>query len=144
MSDNIEVLGLDDVRKVLRELAPNHAYNLGRSTVHGIAQEIAKEAKKTLPEREGKTLKKGTRALRRKPRKGEFISDVVVTRGKDARYNAFYWRYLEHGTKSGLPEGAYFRKAKEKVQSNLPMLLNNVFRKKLAGAIKRELRKREK
>ena len=44
------------------------------------------------------TLKKAIVAKDRKPRGNRFSSVVRITEGKDVKHDAYYWKFIEHGT----------------------------------------------
>lgn len=128
----IKVEGVEDVEHLLGKIAPRHANNIMRSTVHGMAAEISKEAKKFAPEDEG-TLIANIKPLRRKVRNGLARSDVIV--GPDA----FYWRFLEYGTMK-LGEVAYFAAAIEVFRGQMREMFLRQFLKKFTAALKRASR----
>ena len=93
-NNGFTVSGIDDVNKILGTIAPKHAKNLARASVHAVASEIAKEAKKRAPKDSG-VLKKSIKAQRRKSPAFQPRSDVIV---KGGRGGAWYWRFIEFGT----------------------------------------------
>jgi HK97 gp10 family phage protein len=141
-ASEVEVIGLEDIKKVLEELAPKHARNLSRAMVHGMASETAKEAKKRVPKRTGR-LRKAIKAKRRRGKPGQPVSDVIVESGKNAKNDGFYWRFVEFGTGGPVPqpEQPFLRPAKDMIQSNMPKIAEEQFTKKLAAAVKREQKK---
>ena len=50
MKLSAEVTGVKEIDKMLTQIAPNQAKNIMRSTVHGIAGELAKESRKIAPD----------------------------------------------------------------------------------------------
>jgi len=141
-ASEVEVIGLEDIKKVLEELAPKHARNLSRAMVHGMASETAKEAKKRVPKKTGR-LRKAIKAKRRRGKPGQPVSDVIVESGKNAKNDGFYWRFVEFGTGGPVPqpEQPFLRPAKDMIQSNMPKIVEEQFTKKLAAAVKREQKK---
>tara|TARA_Y100000310_G_C20701393_1_gene830267 strand:- start:2119 stop:2553 length:435 start_codon:yes stop_codon:yes gene_type:complete len=139
------VEGLEDVQKLLERDAPKQANNIMRSVIQGVASEIAKEAKKNVPRQTG-NLRKAIKAKRRRGKPGFPVSDVIVTSGKSQRNDGFYWRFVEFGTQGENPqsEQPFIRPAKQKIQSNLPQILEDQFVKKLKANIKRIQKKRAK
>ena len=83
MASEVAVFGLEEIKKVLNELAPKHAANLSRAMVHSMASETAKEAKKRVPSDTG-NLKRAIKAKRRRGKPGQPVSDVIVETGKTA------------------------------------------------------------
>jgi HK97 gp10 family phage protein len=156
-----EITGADDVEKILKDIAPRHARNLMRATIHGVAGEIAKDAKRNAPKRSG-LLKKSIIAKRRKSPPDAPVSTVNVE-GKDPKNLPFYWRFIEYGTRgykkgdrraggkgvakkdmAPKPEQPFIRPAAEKARANFQTVLTQQFGKKLEAALKREAKKRAK
>ena len=125
----LEIDGVDDVSRILGEIAPKEAMNLMRSTVHGMAGEIAKKSKDYAPEDEGDLIA-NIKTKRRNARMGIARSDVIVGR------EAYYWRFLEYGT-SKLTEVAYFLAAIEHFRVRWEELFLRQFVKKYTAALKR-------
>jgi HK97 gp10 family phage protein len=141
-ASNVQVIGADEIAKILEEIAPKHARNLMRATIHGVAGEITKESKKLVPIDTG-NLKKSLKTKRRRSKPDQPVSDVIATQGKGAKNDGFYWRFVEHGTggKNPQPARPFIRPSKDKIFAQLPNILNEQFTKKLAAAIKREQKK---
>lgn len=141
MSKEIAVIGIEDVQKTLEQIAPRHARNLMRATIQGMASEAAKMARKEAPDDYG-TLKKAIKAKRKKSPPDKPTSRVMVEHGKDAKHNAYYWHFLEHGTKGGIKEHGFIRSAKEWLEANKVKIAREQFAKKLEQAIRRQKKKR--
>jgi len=140
---NVEIIGVKEIQKVLEDFAPRIANNLMKATIHGIASEVTKEAKKRVPKRTG-TLKKSLKTKRRRGKPGQPVSDVIADSGKAAKNDGFYWRFVEYGTQSGMTAQPFMRPAKDKVFSNMPEILRRQFKDKLTKAVNREKKKRAK
>lgn len=142
---SVEVIGWEEINEVLEQLLPKHARNLSRATVHGLASRVAKEAKARVPTKTG-TLKKAIKAKRRRSKPDQPVSDVIVESGKNAKSDGFYWYFVEYGTGGPVPqpEQPYLRPAKDLVEANMPMILEEEFKKKLVSAVKREMKKAKK
>ena len=128
------VFGAKEIAKVLDQLTDKHANNLMRSTVHGIAGEIRKEAKKEAPKDKG-DLRKGIKAKRRKSKPRQPVSEVIST--------AFYWRFVEHGTKTAEPN-RFVARAASKVAPKLDKIAEETFKKRLVKMAEREKNKARK
>lgn len=139
----IEVIGADDLAKVLDQFAPKVANNLMRAVVHGVAGEITKRAKRNAPKKTG-NLRKSIKTKRRRGKPFKPVSDVHVTTGSNAKNDGFYWRFIEHGTQTGIAERPFVRPAKEAVMGQLDSIMKDQFKKKLTAAVKREQKKRAK
>ena len=142
MTRGLEVTGIDEITKVLEQLLPRHAANLSKAMVHGMASEVTKEAKKRVPKKTG-TLRRAIKAKRRRGKPGQPVSDVIVESGKTAKFDGFYWRFIEFGTGGPVPqpEQPFLRPAKDLIQANIPRIAQEQFVKKLAAAVKREQKK---
>lgn len=136
--DGFEVVGTRSVQDIMENIAPRHANNLSRATVHGVAGRIAKEAKQSVPVRSG-NLKKSIKAKRRKSPPGKPISEVVGE-------GAFYWRFVEYGTRHarGQKEQPFVRPAIDHYRANWRAIFTEEFGKKLEKALAREAKKRAK
>lgn len=135
----IEVRGLEQMEHVFEEIAPKHAINIMRATVHGIAGEIRKEAKAKAPRADG-TLSKAIKAKRRRMSFDWIQSDVIVEHGAGARNDAFYWRFHEYGTVN-LPERPFFMPSLRAIEAGLPDILRDQFVKKFTAALERQRRR---
>lgn len=141
----ISITGVDEVKDILNNIAPRHARNLMRATIQSIASTIAQDAKANAPKDTG-TLIKAIKAKRKKSHPDKPISDVVIESGKSVKYDAFYWRFVEHGTggDNPQPERPFIRPAADRVRSNFKAILTEEFGKKLEKALEREGKKRAK
>lgn len=136
----VEVTGEDGVFDILKTIAPRHARNLLRATIHGVASEITKEAKARAPVGATGNLKKSIKTKRKKSPPDAPVSQVVFGEG------AFYWRFVEHGRGGDHPMAAqpFLMPAREVIFSNLDSIISAQFSKKLEAAVKRELKKQAK
>ena len=134
----VELIGMDQIREVLDELVPKEANKLSRSFVHGLAQEAAKDIKRTAPKRTG-NLRKAVKAKRRRGKPGSPQADVIVTQGKGAKNDGFYWRFVEFGTGGDNPQSAqpFVRPAKDRIEANIKQIAAKVFVDKLKKQIAR-------
>ncbi len=128
-----KIHGIAEVNDLLSRIAPREAKNLMRATVHGLAGQVARDAKAAMPRDKG-VLKKATKAKRRRGRPGLLRSDVIVER------RAYYWRFLEYGT-SKVREYAFFARAVEKLRANWEETWLRIFGRKLESRLAR-LRKK--
>ena len=139
----MSIEGTKDMERILETFAPNHSANLMRATVHGVASEIAKRAKKLAPKDTG-TLRKSIKAKRRRGKPGKTTSDVIADSGSNAKYNGFYWHFVEYGTSTGRPEQPFMRPARDEVFSQLDEIIEQQFIKKLQSTVKRQMKKKAK
>lgn len=138
----VEVIGLEDMERTLKTLLPKHAVNIMRATVHGIASEVAKDARKRAPKDTG-ALRKAIKAKRRRMKNGNPRSDVIITQGRDAKHDAYYWLFIEHGTVNQ-SERPFIRPAVDAARANLDEIITRQFGKKLEAAARREAKKQAK
>lgn len=132
----IDVKGAEDMKALLQEIAPNEALKIARNTVHGVAGAVAEAIKEEAPRKEG-IMKKGIKTKRRRMRYGFIRSDVIAERGKGARYDAFYWRFLERGT-SKIPARPFALRGLRRIESRLPEILREQFVRKFIAALARQ------
>lgn len=141
MSGNITIEGLDGLTELLGQLAPREARNLNRSTVHALAGVVRNEARRRAPKDSG-TLKKAIKSVRRRPRNPDApYSDVMVEHGRNAKHDAFYWRFKEYGTvdQAATP---FFQPAVDLVRADLPAIYREEFGKKYAKYLERQAKRK--
>lgn len=143
MNFNFEIEGIDDALDILEDIGPKKAKNLLRATAAGMASEIAKDIKKNTPVDTGE-LKKSIKTKRRRSQKDHYISDVVVERGSSAKYDGYYWRFVEYGTagNAGNPPAPFIRPAAEKYFNQIDKKMTQQFGKKYEALLRREARKK--
>lgn len=124
---SVEIRGIDDVRRLLKDVMPREAKTLTRQTTKDVATAIADEAKTLMPVDEGDMVA-GTRALQERDKDGQGMASVRV-RG------AFYWRFLEYGDGPDGIEHAFFMRAREKVMHDIDTIATRAFVKRLAARI---------
>ena len=125
----VRIDGIDAVRRVLKEVAPQEARKLMRDTVQDIAKEVAEDAK-THMRRDSGDMIRGTYARKEPMQNGNPLSTVRV-RG------AFYWRFREYGQGPDHVEDAMFFKARERMLSILDQQFLNAFARRLVARLKR-------
>lgn len=142
-AEGIQIDGLEELDKVLNQMAPRASRNLMRATIQGVAQEIAKESKRRTPKNTG-NLRRAIKAKRRRPRNPDKpFSDVVVTTGRSAKNDAYYWRFVEYGTQTQ-PERPFIRPAVDLMRPQIPEIMKRQFAKKLEAMLKRAAKKAKK
>jgi len=137
----MQVIGADEISKVLEQFAPKIANNLARAVIHGVAGEITKKAKSKVPKRTG-NLKKAITTKRRRSKPGQPVSDVIVRQGRGAKNDGFYWRFVEYGTQNGGKEQPFIRPAKDVIFNQLDTIIDQQFKKKLIAAVNREKKRK--
>lgn len=135
----LRVEGIEQVQKALMETAPKAARNLMRATIQKVASDLAKEVKAAAPVDSG-NLKKSIGAKRKNSHPDRPVSQVLAREGKKEKYDGFYWKFIEYGTKHISP-APFIGPIKAKAQSDMPRLMREAFTKKLEDAVARELKK---
>jgi HK97 gp10 family phage protein len=128
------ITGIDGVNDLLNKVAPNVATNLMRSTVHGMAAEVAKDAKSFMSVDTG-AMKRATKTKRERVKSGRARSTVRVSG------DAFYWRFREYGQGPDGVEDAMFMKASALMQANMHERFLKIFGKKFEATLARARKK---
>lgn len=137
MKTRITLKGIEDVNEVLKELAPKHAKNIMRATVHDVAKKVAADSREGMPEDEG-TMIKATKHKRERSTRTSVRSTVRVAR------TAFYWRFLEYGDG---PDGVaydFFFNAVQRMRAKLPQQFLESFKDKFEAALARAKKRQAK
>lgn len=135
----LEITGIEEFRKMTSDLAPRQARNLARSTVQGVASEVAKQMRKKAP-RDNGTLRKAIKAKRRKMRGDVAISDVRIEHGSQAKNNAWYWHFVEFGTQKQTAQ-PFIKPTVTEIEPQLPEIFTREFGKRLERALAREAKR---
>jgi hypothetical protein len=133
MARHVTIRGVEDVNRVLREIAPNEAKNLLRATVHEIAGRLAADARDLSPDNTG-LLDQSIRHKRARGTRNIIKSEVVVGR------KAFYWRFLEFGHGPDRVEHAFFLRSLQAIRGRLATTYVQVFADKLVARLARKAR----
>jgi len=131
--------GMPELDKLLDTIAPREVQNLLRTVVHGIAGAVRDEIKQHAPVRTG-NLRQGIKAVRRGAPFGQAISDVIAQTGKGVKHNAFYWRFVEFGTKHAHAE-PFVVPTVESFRPKIQDVYREQFGKKLEKALERHAAK---
>ena len=123
ISGSIE--GLEDLRWTFRNLAPKEARNLARVTQFAVAQKVRDVIRRNAPKDTG-TLEKAIVAVRRRGTPDQPVSEVIVTRGKGQKHDAFYWFWQEFGTVK-MPPQPFVIPSVEEVRPDLPVIYREQF-----------------
>lgn len=141
MSKDFEITGINEVINILKNKSAKDVKNLSRATVNGVSQEATKEVRKNASTfRDTGTLVRGIKNKRLKGSPARPAAAVTITKEKGPK-SAYYWRFQEHGTSTGIQPKHFVRDAKNTIERNLPHLANESFKKVLIRRIKRELKK---
>ena len=93
----VDIEGDREIKRALTELAPREARNVLRRTTLAATRKLRDDARRRAPKDQG-VLRRAIRAKRDRGRPGSIEASVIITHGGDARFDAFYWRFLEYGT----------------------------------------------
>lgn len=137
----IAVSGLDEVRHMLADLAPNEAANLARVVVQDIATNIAKECKSKAPVKTG-NLKRSFRASRKKGSRLNPQSEVKSNAAKksDGKPDGFYWKFIEYGT-AKMTARPFIGAIKTRYRKDMPSLMRESFGRKLEQFLARKAKR---
>ena len=133
--NSLDQRGAENMARIFDSIAPNEATKLARNTIHGVAGEVRREIKAGAPVGHTGKLKKGFRVKRRRMSFGNIGSDVI------ALGRVFYWRFIEYGDTPGVPANPFVLRAVRRLESRLPRILREQFKKKLVAAVNRAKRR---
>ena len=133
MSFSTEMEGFEEVDALLTKIAPREANNIMRATVHGVAGDLAKKARKIAPDdplTQGDDFKRSIKTKRERGSPGKYLSTVRVLP------RAFYWWFLEYGTKK-MSERPTFTKVVQEFRIDAAKIYKEQFVKKFTARLKR-------
>ncbi len=90
---------LAHLEETFKEVLPREARNIARRAIVQVAREVRDDVRAAAPVDEG-TLSKALRSRRERGTPDRAEAGVRVTMGREARHDAFYWRFVEFGTKN--------------------------------------------
>lgn len=129
----IRIRGIEDVNRVLKEIAPREAVNLMRATTADLAKGIAQDAKANAPVDEG-NVAGGIKHKRARGDKNTVKAEVVA----NANGTSFYWRFREYGQGPDGREDAFFLRALMKANAEIEQRYLTVFTNKLVKRLARK------
>jgi hypothetical protein len=132
----VEVTGIADINRILKELAPREAINLMKTTVYDITKTVAAEASDRSPDDPNTgagDLKSSIKAKRERGSRSTIDATVRVT-NIDRNY---FWRFLEYGQGPDKVEHAMFLKTLESIRPDIDRVYAEVFVKKLVARLAR-------
>lgn len=153
MKVGLEVEGLEPLIEELNKAGDRFLPQVVRTAVHSQASQTAKEIKKAAPvlsefdetNRKGKTvrkkgvLKNAVKAKRRRQKGSVFASDVQMSEGRNAKYDAWYWHFVEYGTVK-VSGRNFVEPAKTRGRQQFEGRLKNEFNKRLIKKIQKVAR----
>ena len=139
---SVQISGIDELHDMLREVMPNQARNILRSTVQGVASQVTKEMRKRAPKDEG-VLRKAIKAKRRRGSRDEIVSEVRIEHGRGARNDAWHWHFIEFGTLHH-PPAPFIIPTVESMGPRIPGIFREQFGKKYEATLRRIARRNAK
>jgi HK97 gp10 family phage protein len=130
---SIRIRGIEDVNRVLQEIAPREAINLMRATTADLAKGIAKDAQDNAPVDQG-DIKRGIKHKRARGDKNTVKAEVVA----NTNGTSFHWRFEEYGQGPSGVEVAMFLRALMKAKTEMPQRYLQSFTDKLIGRLARK------
>ena len=138
---DMEVSGIDDIKRLLDDVAPKKTNNILKATIRGVASVGVKKIKeKLLPHKKTGNLAKSLKIKVKRAPIDEPEFDIIFESGKNKKNDGFYWRFLENGTKSAPKELLFVRKTKVELDAEMEQLLKEQFVKKFEAAIRKEIK----
>lgn len=129
----MRIRGIEDVNRVLREIAPNEAKNLMRATTADLAKGIAKDARDNAPVDQG-DVRAGIKHKRARGDRNTVKAEVVA----NANGKSFHWRFREYGQGPDGREDAFFLRALMKAETELAQRYLETFTDKLVRRLARK------
>lgn len=130
---DVRIRGIEDVNRVLQEIAPREAVNLLRATTADLAKGIAQDAKANAPVDKG-DIKAGIKHKRAKGTRTQVKAEVLA----NTNGTSFHWRFREYGQGPGGREDAFFLRALMKSQAELAQRYLASFTDKLLRRLARK------
>lgn len=91
------IQGMDFVRDQLEGFLPRESVAILRRTTVKIAANVRNDMRRNAPRRDG-TLRRAIVSKRRRGTRDSIEAGVFITRGREAKHDAFYWYFVEYGT----------------------------------------------
>lgn len=88
---------LAELEHTLTAVLPREARNIGRRAIVAVAREVRDDIRAAGPVDRG-TLRKAVRSRREKGGRDTVEAGIRITEGREARHDAFHWRFVEFGT----------------------------------------------
>jgi HK97 gp10 family phage protein len=145
-SVRVNISGLREVEKTLDTLAPRSARNINRNVVTDVAREARDEAKNNAPRRDrrGGTLRKAIKARRRRGEPDVAQAAVYVTTGNSVKHDAWYWHFLEWGTRNGIKAHEFMTRSVTAIKRRLDSILQESFVRRFEKEMQRLARRQAK
>lgn len=129
----IRIRGIEDINKILQEIAPNEAKNLMRATTADLAKGIAADARANAPRDKG-DVAAGIKHKRARGTRDTVKAEVVA----NTNGTSFHWRFREYGQGPDGREDAFFLRALMKANTEIGQRYLEVFTAKLIKRLERK------
>lgn len=143
----VRVDGLDLVADLIGNVSVREGRKANANTVYAMAALITKGAKRNvIPFSRTGTLRRALHTKRGRARNPDRpFSDVKVSVGRGAKYDAWYWRFVEFGTDAArghhaTGEKPFIRPARDEVASDYVNIYRKMFLLKVAQQLKKRRR----
>lgn len=135
----LQATGLEELTDMLKNVAPRSANNIMRNAVTDLARDVRDEMKQKAPKDTG-DLSKAIKAKRNRGKKDVLESSVFITKGKNQRYDAYYWHFVEFGTTTNRAQ-PFIVPATESIRPQVPRLMREHFGERYEKEMTRLARK---
>lgn len=148
----IRVDGLEYVEDMMARVSVREGRRANANATHAMARKIVVSSRLKAPRGRTGTLRKAIMAKRGRPtNRDRPFSDVVITHGRSARHDAWYWRFVEYGTQpmtggrkggahAGLPARPFIQPARDEVAANYVAIFREEFYYKMVQQMRKRRR----
>ena len=128
--------GLEELNHIASKVSPKVANRLSRNTVNYLAGQLRNAMRKRAPKDKG-TLRKAIHVVRRRGTPVSAVSDVRVGHGRGARWDAWYWHFIEFGT---IRHGAqpFIQPTIDEFTPQMPAIYRKEFGRRLEKQLEKE------
>jgi HK97 gp10 family phage protein len=100
---SVTIIGMPFVLAQLKGFLPRESKAVMRRTTTGLAAKGRDAMRQRAPKDSG-TLRKAIVSKRRRGARGMVEAAIYITKGRDAKHDAFYWHMVEWGTLHSRPQ----------------------------------------
>ena len=132
----VSIDGLEELNYMAERVSPRVANRLSRNTVNYLAGQLRNAMRKRAPKDKG-TLRRAIHVVRRKGTPTNAVSDVRVGHGRGARWDAWYWHFIEFGT---IRHGAqpFIQPTIDEFTPQMPAIYRKEFGRRLEKQLEKE------
>lgn len=138
-ASGMAIEGMEELVHNLNGVLPKEAANLARATVHSVAGEVRNNMRKKAPKATG-NLRKAIVTRRNRATPTQVSSDVIITYGKNAKNDAWYWHLVEWGT-TKTPAKPFVTPSVEEMRPKIPGIFRYQWGKKLERLMAKKARR---